>query len=153
MSRNVVGVLGTVIVAIYAIGSGRMVATDAEWYRSLPRPAWQPPSIVFGIIWPYNFAMLVVATWLVASRLTNTSQVVWLLSLALSVTAALTWAWLFYGPHLLLASGFALVFATVFTIPLLVIAFRVSPVLGLAFLPYQLWLAVATSLAFGYASQ
>ena len=34
MSRNVVGVLGTVIIAIYVIGSGRMVATDAEWYRS-----------------------------------------------------------------------------------------------------------------------
>ena len=152
MSRNVVGVLGTVIVAIYAIGSGRMVATDAEWYRSLPRPAWQPPSSVFGIIWPYNFAMLVVATWLVASRLSNTSHVVWLVSLALSVVAALTWAWLFYVPHSLVASGFALVLATVFTIPLLVIAFRISPILGFAFLPYQLWLAVATSLAFGYAA-
>ena len=152
MSRNVVGVLGTVIVAIYAIGSGRMVATDAEWYRSLPRPAWQPPSSVFGIIWPYNFAMLVVATWLVASRLSNTSHVVWLVSLALSVVAALAWAWLFYVPHSLVASGFALVLATVFTIPLLVIAFRISPVLGFAFLPYQLWLAVATSLAFGYAA-
>ena len=151
MSRNVVGVLGTVIIAIYAIGSGRLVATDAEWYRSLPRPAWQPPSSVFGIIWPYNFAMLVVATWLVASRLSNTSHVVWLVSLTLSVVAALTWAWLFYVPHSLLAAGFALVLATVFTIPLLVIAFRISPVLGFAFLPYQLWLAVATSLAFGYA--
>ena len=153
MSRNVVGVLGTVIIAIYVIGSGRMVATDAQWYRSLPRPAWQPPSSVFGIIWPYNFAMLVVATWLVASRLSNTSHVVWLVSLALSVVAALTWAWLFYVPHSLVASGFALVLATVFTVPLLVIAFRISPVLGFAFLPYQLWLAVATSLAFGYASQ
>ena len=153
MSRNVVGVLGTVIIAIYAIGSGRLVATDAEWYRSLPRPAWQPPSSVFGIIWPYNFAMLVTATWLVANRLSTANQVIWLLSLALSVIAALTWAWLFYGPHAILASGFALVLATVFTIPLLVIAFRVSPVLGFAFLPYQLWLAVATSLAFGYASQ
>ncbi|MEN9745852.1 MAG: hypothetical protein RL729_324 [Actinomycetota bacterium] len=152
MNRNLVGILGTVIIAMYAIGSGRMVATDAEWYRSLPRPAWQPPSSVFGIIWPYNFAMLIVATWLVAGRLSNTNQVVWLISLALSVVSALTWAWLFYGPHLLLASGFALVLATVFTIPLLVIAFRVSPVLGFAFLPYQLWLAVATSLAFGYAS-
>ena len=150
MSRNVVGILGTVIIAIYAIGSGRMVATDAEWYRSLPRPAWQPPSSVFGIIWPYNFAMLVVATWLVASRLSTANQMIWLFSLALSVTAALTWAWLFYVPHSLLASGFALVLATVFTIPLLVIANRVSPVLGFAFLPYQLWLAVATSLAFGY---
>jgi tryptophan-rich sensory protein len=153
MSRNVVGVLGTVIVAIYVIGSGRMVATDAEWYRSLARPAWQPPSSVFGIIWPYNFAMLITATWLVASRLSNTNQLVWLISLALSVVSALTWAWLFYGPHLLLASGFALILATVFTIPLLVIAFRVSPVLGFAFLPYQLWLAVATSLAFGYAAK
>ena len=153
MSRNVVGVLGTVIIAIYVIGSGRMVATDAQWYRSLPRPSWQPPSSVFGIIWPYNFAMLVTATWLVANRLSTGNQMIWLLSLALSVTAALTWAWLFYGPHSLLASGFALVLATVFTIPLLVIAFRVSPVLGLAFLPYQLWIAVATSLAFSYASQ
>ena len=152
MSRNVVGVLGTVIIAIYIIGSSRWVATDAQWYRSLPRPAWQPPSSVFGIIWPYNFAMLVTATWLVASRLSTGNHVIWLLSLTLSVIAALTWAWLFYGPHLLLASGFALVLATVFTIPLLVIAFRVSPVLGFAFLPYQLWLAVATSLAFGYAS-
>ena len=150
MSRNVVGVLGTVIIAIYIIGSSRWVATDAQWYRSLPRPAWQPPSSVFGIIWPYNFAMLVTATWLVASRLSTANQMIWLLSLALSVTAALTWAWLFYGPHLLLASGFALVLATVFTIPLLVLAFRVSPILGIAFLPYQLWLAVATSLAFGY---
>ena len=152
MSRNLVGVLGTVIVAIYVIGSGRMVGTDAQWYRSLPRPSWQPPSSVFGIIWPYNFAMLVTATWLVANRLSTGNQMIWLLSLALSVTAALTWAWLFYGPHAILASGFALVLATVFTIPLLVIAFRVSPVLGFAFLPYQLWLAVATSLAFGYAS-
>ena len=152
MSRNVVGVLGTVIIAIYIIGSSRWVATDAQWYRSLPRPAWQPPSSVFGIIWPYNFAMLVTATWLVASRLSTGNHVIWLLSLTLSVITALTWAWLFYGPHLLLASGFALVLATVFTIPLLVIAFRVSPVLGFAFLPYQLWLAVATSLAFGYAS-
>jgi len=45
------------------------------------------------------------------------------------------------------------VLATLFTLPLLVIAFRVSTALGVAFVPYQLWLAIATSLAFGYASQ
>jgi len=153
MGRNVVGIIGTAIVAIYAIGSGRLVATDDQWYRSLPRLSWQPPSFVFGIIWPYNFAMLVVATWLVANRLSTTNQMVWLISLALSVISALSWAWLFYVPHSLLASAFALVLATVFTIPLLVIAFRASPILGFAFVPYQLWIAVATSLAFGYAAQ
>ena len=153
MNRTVVGMLGTTIVAIYAIVSGRWVATDAQWYRSLPRPAWQPPGYVFGIIWPYNFAMLIVATWFVASRLSNTHHIVWLISLTLSVVAALTWARLFYVPHSLLASAFALVLATLFTIPLLVIAFRASPALGFAFVPYQLWLAIATSLAFGYAAQ
>ena len=153
MSRNIVGILGTAIIAIYVILSGRWVATDAQWYRSLPKPSWQPPSYVIGLIWPYNFALLIAATWVVASRLSNTQQLVWLISLALSVAAALVWAWLFFKLHSLPASAIALVFATLFTIPLLVISFRASPALGIAFVPYQLWLAIATSLAFGYASQ
>ena len=153
MGRNLVGVIGTAIVAIYAIGSGRWVATDSLWYQSLPRLAWQPPGFVFGIIWPYNFAMLIAATWIVATRLSTTHHLVWLIFLSLSVTSALSWARLFFDSHSLIASSFALILCTLFTIPLLVIAFRVSPALGYAFVPYQLWLAVATSVAFGYASQ
>ena len=153
MTRIAVGILGTALIAIYAIGSGRLVATDTQWYRSLPKPAWQPPGIVVGLIWPYNFAMLIVATWVVANRLSSTHQLVWLISLTLSVSAALSWAWLFFTPHSLLASAVALVLATLFTLPLLVISFRASFALGIAFVPYQLWLALATSLAFGYSSQ
>ena len=153
MSRNIVGILGTAIIAIYIFGSGRLVTTDQQWYRSLPKPAWQPPSIVIGLIWPYNFALLITATWIVANRLSNTQQLVWLISLALSVAAALVWAWLFFKLHSLPTSAVALVFASLFTIPLLVISFRAPPALGIVFVPYQLWLAVATSLAFSYASQ
>ena len=153
MSRNIVGVLGTAIIAVYIFGSGRLVTTDQQWYRTLPKPSWQPPSIVIGLIWPYNFALLITATWIVANRLSNTQQLVWLISLALSVSAALVWAWLFFKLHSLPTSAVALVFASLFTIPLLVISFRASPALGIVFVPYQLWLAVATSLAFSYASQ
>jgi len=153
MSGNIVGILGTAIVAIYIFGSGRLVTTDQQWYRSLPKPSWQPPSFVVGLIWPYNFALLIAASWIVASRLSNTQQLVWLISLALSVAAALVWAWLFFKLHSLPASAVALVFASLFTIPLLVISFRASPALGIAFVPYQIWLAIATSLAFSYASQ
>ncbi len=152
MSSNIVGILGTAIIAIYIFGSGRLVTTDQQWYRTLPKPSWQPPSFVVGLIWPYNFALLIAATWVVASRLSSTHQLVWLISLALSVAAALVWAWLFFKLHSLPASAVALVFASLFTIPLLVISFRASPALGTAFVPYQLWLAVATALAFSYAS-
>jgi benzodiazapine receptor len=151
--RVAVGVLGTALVAMYAVGSGLLVATDTQWYRSLLKPAWQPPGFIPALIWPYNFALLITATWIVASRLSGIQQLVWLISLALSVVAALSWAWLFFSTHALFASGVALVLATLFSIPLLVIAFRVSVPLGVALAPYQLWLALATSLAFGYASQ
>jgi tryptophan-rich sensory protein len=153
MSRNIVGILGTAIVAIYIFGSGRLVTTDQKWYRTLPKPSWQPPSYVIGLIWPYNFALLIAASWIVASRLSNTQQLVWLTSLALSVAAALVWALLFFKLHSLPASAVALVFASLLTIPLLVISFRASPALGIAFLPYQIWLAIATALAINYASQ
>jgi len=96
--------------------------------------------------------MLITASWVVASRLSSTQQLVWLASLTLSVLAALAWAWLFFNPHALIASAVALVFATLFAIPLLVISFSASPVLGFAFVPYQLWLVLATSLAFGYSA-
>ena len=153
MTRALVGGVSTAIVIAYAIGAGRWVSTDANWYRSLTKPPWQPPDVVFGLIWPYNFVMLAVAGWAVAARESRTEHVVWLASLALSVVAALTWAYLFYVPHSLIASGFALTAATLLTLPLVVVTFQASTPLGLALLPYQLWLAVATSLAFGYASR
>ena len=153
MTRALVGGVSTAIVVAYAIGAGRWVSTDADWYRSLIKPPWQPPDVLFGLIWPYNFVMLAVAGWAVAGRESRTEHVVWLASLALSVVAALTWAYLFYVPHSLIASGFALTAATLLTLPLVVLTFQASTPLGLALLPYQVWLAVATSLAFGYASR
>ena len=149
--RNVVGIIGTGIIAVYSIGSGILVDTSLEWYLSLRKPAWQPPSIVFGIIWPYNFTMLIVATWIVATRLSTAHRLVWLGFLSLSATSALTWAWLFFRSQLLLESSIALLSTTLLTVPLLLIAFRTSPALGIAFVPYQIWLALATSLGFGFA--
>ena len=153
MTRGVVGVLGTIIVVAYAVGAGRWVSSDPGWYRSLVRPSWQPPDVVFGLIWPYNFIMLGVAGWIVASRGQRTEHAVWLVSLALSVAAALTWAYQFYVPHALTTAGVALAAATLLTLPLVVVAFRAATWAGVALVPYQLWLAVATSLAFGYASR
>ena len=35
-------------------------ASDPGWYASLPRPRWQPPDLVFGVVWPLNFGALAV---------------------------------------------------------------------------------------------
>mgnify|MGYP000480282691 CR=1 FL=1 len=151
MGRNLVGVIGTAIVAIYAIGSGRWVATDSLWYQSLPRLAWQPPGFVFGIIWPYNFIVLGIAAVTIAQRATSTATLIYLTFFALSVACALIWAYQFYRPHNLEFAVIALFGTALLTLPMVVIAFRTSIPIGFALLPYQLWVATAATLSYQYS--
>lgn len=151
-SRLVAALMSTVLVLGYAVGSGLWVSSGDGWYRSLVRPSWQPPSAVFGLIWPYNFLVLGIAGWIVANRGTAAERTVWLCSLAVGVAGALLWARLFYVSHSLWPAAVALAVAAVLAVPLVGVAWRTNPVLGVAVLPYALWVAVATSLAVGYAS-
>ena len=69
----------------------------------------------------------------------------------LSVACALTWAYQFYRPHNLSFAVVALLLTAILTIPMVVIAFKTSIPIGLALLPYQAWLATATTLSYGYS--
>jgi benzodiazapine receptor len=145
--------IGIILVLIYAIGSGVWVSSSPGWYTSLNRPPWQPPSFIFGIIWPYNFIMLGVATVNVAQSLTRTQNVLWLSFFALSVAAALTWAYQFYVPHNLSLAAVALTIAALLTLPVLYLTFKASILIGLLLVPYQIWVAIASTLAWGYSTR
>ena len=145
--------IGIILVLIYAIGSGVWVSSSPGWYASLNRPPWQPPSFVFGIIWPYNFIMLGVAAVNVAHSLTRTQNVLWLSFFALSVAAALIWAYQFYVPHNLSLAAVALTIAAFLTLPVLYLTFKASILIGLLLVPYQIWVAIASSLAWGYSTR
>ena len=151
MGRVIATVLGVLAIIGYAVGSGLTVDTGSAWWTGLTRPPWQPPDWVFGVIWPYNFLVLGIAVVRIATRATAATVATTLVLLGLSVVAALTWSVLFYGPHRLWAATVALACATALTVPLVAITFRGSAVLGWSLIPYQVWLALATSLSWGYA--
>jgi tryptophan-rich sensory protein len=142
--------LGILLVFIYAYGSGIWVSSSPGWYATLQRPPWQPPSVVIGIIWPYNFAVLGIASYQVSKSLTRAENVTWLLFFGLSIFAALMWAYQFYVPHNFTLATIALVSAAILTLPVLYLTFRASMVMGLLLVPYQIWIAIAASLAWGY---
>ena len=145
--------IGIGLVLIYAFGSGIWVSSSPGWYSSLVKPPWQPPDFIFGIIWPYNFIMLGIAAFNVAQSLTKIQNVTWLIFFAASVAAALVWAYQFYVPHNLSIAATALGVAALLTIPVLYLTFKASLMIGLLLIPYQIWVTIATTLAWGYATR
>ncbi len=139
------------VVVVYAALSSIWTARDPGWYGRLVKPSFQPPDVVFGIMWPLNFlALLVVGVWFARSAVADD---VWFATtvLAASVCAALVWAWLFYVPHRIGAATVALALAAVLTWVLVAVVARSLPWAGVVLLPYGVWLSVATALSIQYA--
>jgi tryptophan-rich sensory protein len=149
--KSLLSVIGVVILFVYVIGSGLWVNTGDNWYRSLNQPPWQPPDFIFGLIWPYNFVILGFASVAVANKLSTTNASIYLSIFALSVAAALTWAYQFYRPHNLYAASIALAVVALLTLPMLYFIYQASVPLFFATTVYQVWVITATYLSYNYA--
>ena len=149
--KSLLSVTGVVIVFVYVLGSGLWVNTGDNWYRSLNQPPWQPPDFIFGLIWPYNFVILGFASVAVANKLSTANAVIYLSIFALSVAAALTWAYQFYRPHNLYAASIALAVVAILTLPMLYFIYQASVPLFFATTIYQVWVITATYLSYNYA--
>ena len=149
--KSLLSVTGVVTVFVYAIGAGLWTNTGDNWYRSLNQPAWQPPDFIFGLIWPYNFVILGFASVAVANKLSTANAIVYLSIFALSVAAALTWAYQFYRPHNLYAASIALAVVALLTLPMLFFIYQASVPLFFATTVYQVWVVTATNLSYNYA--
>ena len=145
--------IGILLVLIYAFGSGIWVSSSPEWYSSLQRPPWQPPSSFIGIIWPYNFMVLGIASYQVSKSLTRLENISWLVFFGLSIFGALTWAYQFYVSHNFILATIALGLTALLTIPVLFLTFRASLIMGLLLIPYQIWVIIAATLAWGYLTR
>ena len=149
--KTLLGALGIALVFVYVIGSGLWVNTGDNWYRSLNQPGWQPPDFIFGIIWPYNFIVLGIAAVTISQRASTQLALMYLGFFAISVAAALTWAYQFYRPHNLQAASIALAVTAALTLPMVVIAFKTSLPTAISLLPYQAWVVIAANLSYTYS--
>ncbi len=149
--RTTASVIGIALVLLYVVGSGLWVNTGDSWYANLNKPSWQPPSFIFGLIWPYNFIVLGIAAVVVSQRASTPVVAIYLALFALSVVSALVWAYQFYRPHNLVAASIALTVTVLLTVPMTIILFTVSVTVALAVMPYQVWVSVAATLSWRYS--
>ena len=149
--RTISAVIGIAFVLVYAGGANYWNKQDG-WYQSLNQPSWQPPSFIFGLIWPYNFIVIGIALWVIASKASPALVATALGLFALSVISALRWSYLFYEVHDFRGATISLFTTAILTIPFLAITFSQSIKVGIALIPYQIWIFTAAALNASYAS-
>lgn len=129
---------------------GALVTRPAipEWYAQLAKPAWTPPSWVFGPLWTTLYILMGVAAWLVW-RQSGFAAAAWPLGLfLLQLFFNAVWSPLFFGlklPGVAFADIALLWLALLAT---LVAFWPVRPAAAWLLVPYLLWVSYAAALNF-----
>lgn len=141
--KQFVALVGWVLLAFAASASGAFFM-PGDWYAGLNKPAFNPPSWIFGPVWTLLYLMMGVSAWLLWRRAGFASAAIklWLLQLALNAA----WTPVFFGAQ---EMGWALVVIIAMWAAILatiVAALRVSKPAALLLVPYLLWVSFATVL-------
>ena len=138
---------GWIVLCAVAGAIGAVASADAkEFYSTLDKPAWAPPSAVFGPVWTLLYMAMAVAAWLVwrerGFARARGALGLFLAQLALNAL----WSWLFFAWH----RG-ALAFADIVSLLVLIVATMVSfakirQLAGWLLAPYLAWVSFATLL-------
>ena len=118
---------------------------NRPWYKKIKRPSFMPPSWVLGPIWTCLYVGMGFASYLVWRDGGDTT------CLALySLQLLLNWAWppIFFGLHDARAAMLEICLLWVSVLACGLKFYAVNPVAGLLFLPYQLWVSLASALTF-----
>jgi tryptophan-rich sensory protein len=145
-------VLSIVLPQLVGILSGlASVRGTREWYQTLVKPSFTPPSWVFGPAWTLLYLMMGVALYLVWRKGSSepgvkTALVVFLVQMALNGI----WSPLFFGMH---APGLALIDILLLWCAIAVtvyLFFGQSKAGGVLLLPYWAWVTFATVLNYSF---
>ena len=127
---------------------GAIASTRApEFYAELAKPAWAPPSGVFGPVWTVLYIMMGIAAWLVwrEGGWNGRGKLALRLYIVQLVLNAM-WTWIFFVWHRgALALAEILLLTAIVTVTAVLFA-RVRLVAGLLLVPYIAWLLYATAL-------
>ena len=132
-------ILPLLVILTSVIGSlANVYINSDDWYANLVKSPLNPPSFVFGIVWPILYAIMAFVSFKMANKISN------LFIAQLIANAA--WSWMFFYFH---APVMALVDISVLIYlnqKILKILKGESTLLFYLYLPYLIWLSFAAFL-------
>jgi translocator protein len=138
------------VFATYLGACGAAAATGAAfspgpWYRGLKKPVWTPKDWMFPVVWTLLYFLMAGAATVVSG--TGEGQIglaIWALQIALNTL----WTPIFFGLRRIRAGMLVMAFLWLSVAATTVSFALVSPLAGVMFLPYLVWVTVAGALNF-----
>lgn len=144
--RDAAALVAWVVIVVAAGASVGVLFPPGEWYQTLAKPSWNPPSWLFGPVWTTLYVLLGVGAWLVRREPGPAADVerpkAWL-ALGLMAVFNLAWTPLFFG---LRSPGLAFIDIALLwgVLVWMTLRFgRVRPMAGYLQLPMILWVSFA----------
>jgi translocator protein len=116
------------------------------WFAALIKPAWQPPSWLFGPVWTALYLMMGIAAGLVWLRGPSPRVRAALVAFGAQLLLNALWTPAFFGAHALGAALLVIVALWLAIITTMVRFARVSRWAAALLLPYLAWVSFATAL-------
>ena len=132
----------TLIVAvILAAAIGSMASTSAStdsWYLLLNKSELNPPSYVFGIVWPILYILMMVSAFLAHKKVFS------IFIVQLFFNAA--WSWLFFRFQMPLIALLDIYLLIAINIYILNLMYKENNLAFFLFIPYVVWISFASYL-------
>ncbi|AXV40593.1 TspO/MBR family protein [Methanobacterium sp. BAmetb5] len=147
--REVPRLIASILIVFFsgAVGSLATFPEITTWYAALAKPAWTPPNEWFGPIWTTLYILIGIALFLVWRQGWDRRDVRFAIGIfAVQLVLNILWSLVFFGLHSILG-GFIIIFLLWIAILANLVAFYVlSKPAGLLFVPYIIWVSIASYL-------
>lgn len=137
---------GTITAAWFGSQYSPSNERNRTWYKNLRKPVYNPPKVVFPIVWPVLYTLITWSAYRVWRRESSPERSRALALWAGQLTANAAWSKLFFGEH---RPDLALVDVIVMRALILAYiesAYQVDKVAAIAFAPYLGWVTFAKKL-------
>lgn len=132
--------------AVSALGGWATAGSVGDWYPTLAKPPFNPPSWVFAPVWSALYLMIAIAGWRAWRRGPGRRERLALAVYAVQLALNLSWSFVFFGARLI-GPALAVIVALLAAICVNAWLFwRIDRAAGAMLLPYAAWVSFATLL-------
>lgn len=132
-----------IVVLVMSIAATGAIFKPGAWYEALSKPSWTPPDWVFPVVWMLLYLMISGAGWLVWEK-AGWSVAMGFWGVQLVFNGA--WSWLFFGRRRMDQAFVDVTLLWLSIAGFIILAWPISIVAALLFLPYLLWVSIAATL-------